>query len=279
MSVGSKDGIPFLDFDGNQYVLLPDENTEDAVNHLSSAGGSFSSIKFGRLEGSNLQNFNRLFERADNEEIAGRIRSTLSSSLGTSSNSLQSAGKASSIQEEARGLLCCIKEKKPFHITCHTNTNYALSGYGREIRIKYRQDDLFLMGYSVALLDFLYKNKNNEANESEKGYLPIVLKANEATSEEDFNKILQNRASLEAMIVWFKTVVNPGDSYRFDKQSLPAIQRLFNAVGMPIDLTKQKQPCFPCPGFKPDVEEILKGESSCGELIMRSKNKVSYFSN
>jgi len=90
---------------------------------------------------------------------------------------------------------------------------------------------------------------------------------------------LQNRASLEAMIVWFKTVVNPGDSYRFDKQSLPAIQRLFNAVGMPIDLTKQKQPCFPCPGFKPDVEEILKGESSCGELIMRSKNKVSYFSN
>jgi hypothetical protein len=279
MDVSSHHTVPFLGFDGLKYEIL--QQKEDGPTGSPGSEGSQSSIKFttdpDRLSGSTLATYNRLFGR-NNEEIAAQIRSTFSSSSGTSTHSLQSTGKSSSPQEEEARLFYCIKEKNPFHITCHTNTNYELSGYGTEIRIRYKQDDLLLMGYSVAILDFIYRNKNNEKESSEKGDLPIVLRANTATSDNDFNKILQDRASLETMILWCKTRGDPGASYRFDRTSLPAIEKLFQAIGLTIDIAKENRGCFPCPGVKPEFEQILQDGQSRGELISRRENLVSYFS-
>ncbi len=267
------EGIPFVDFNGNQYVLLKEEEKQNDPKDVDSSEGSFASIKFNvnfsALGNSTAQLFVRLFSLRD--------QGSNTSSLLASDHSEQNTSEAPSSEAAKGRLFCCIKERNPFHITCHTNTNYALSGFGREMRIKYSGDDLLLMGYSVALLDFLYKNKDTVDTRSGELCFPIALRAKEAKSDTDFNKILQDRASLETMIVWFKTMGNPGATYNFDEQSQTAIQSLFYKIGLSVNVAKQKPQSSLC--FRSnEVEEILKDVGASGELVMRGNNLVSYFS-
>jgi hypothetical protein len=174
----------------------------------------------------------------------------------------------------------CFKGRPSFHIVCRPNTNYALSEYRKEIQIRYHTEDLFLMGCAVATLDFIYKHKEDEVlYDNLKGsHLAIIRQAISRTPGVKFEELLEDKESLETMIPWLKTFGETEASYEFDERSLPHIERLFEMVGLTLDVLKQRQQCMSYFKFTPELDDISRTQEPFGELILRGENLVSYFS-
>jgi hypothetical protein len=204
------------------------------------------------------------------QKMAKKLMETIGSS--NSTRSLLAASKKPSVFD-------CIKGSGPFSIACRNNENFAISGYGREIQIRYRQSDLFFIGYAVVVLDFVYKNKSDVAYAGlSESNLEIIRRVVCDTPDEKFEQILQDRESLEEMIVWLKSFAEPNAQYTFDKKGRPHMEQLFDKISLPIDIAKRKDSS--CLSFRsiPEFNEIFESHGSFGELVLRERNLVSYFS-
>ena len=80
--------------------------------------------------------------------------------------------------------------------------------------------------------------------------------------------------------MWLKTLAEPEGRYTPDQKGWPYIEKLFQKVGLQVNIAKDRTDSKVLPIFsrsEPDLEDVFVSSESYGELIWEGENTISYW--